>query len=649
MRVGRRAGLEIRRRPDPACVSRSSPQYLLSLNPPRAPYPDMLPKIKPTDDQMTTGSLSATGVATLKSISLPTDKTPVGFPRDQYAQQSARYARWRSWYDGDALYVTYTPEGETQAVPLFPIRIQQVRDICRRRSWVLFGEAPDTPEPLVKTTCVRLDLDGESLDTEPVVTMVPQPPAPAPQPKKSAGEEKKPAADGEKPAPAAGMDSQPPAQPIQPPKPKIHPDDKLALKCQNVVNQVWTQSNGRVIQQEGGLSQQFMGGAAYQVRWEPSDPDLPVPIKIDRIEPDYFLPIWDSKDMWWLHEAYVIYKISAQEAKARYGVTVDPGQRVVYMEHWTRESFSITVNNVPVTLTDAAGEKIYQGIENPFGFVPFVYIPTGRGSDRYGESVVDDVEGLVREFNARFANNGDLLREFAERIRYGVNLPSSIGVKKVGSVKVVNLGAEQVQHKHPPTITAEEPPNVPAQVVGFVNEIWKQILRQSGLTEMLYGEDQGTQRSAFGMAVKMWPSSATARSQRTYWTEGLNIIAKMILKMLIIMRDTPVLGDLGIDIPDDVFKRISIAQDWNPQIPRDAEQRLSDLVLRHQAGLLSARTAVQMFGDIRDPEVEFQRIMQEKQQMSLLAPQSGSPNPAEKKAPTQMNAPVATTGLEESK
>jgi hypothetical protein len=653
---------------------------------------------------------SSTGVSSRRAMSFRDDEIPKGFPTKQFREQEARYLRWRSWYDGEALHATYTPEGETKPVPLFPIHIQIVRDLCRRRNWVLFGEAPDTPDALIKCVITKKNIKGEEKKMQPIVTAAPQgsmfaPPDPKkdaptapkndsegkPETKPAEGdseqkpeakaappqEEKNPvsAKDSEKPAPFSkkpeGEDIDPDAPPKYPDLPTpvridsmpLDPDEKLALTCQNIINEVWSQSNGRVLQQENGLTSQYMGGSVFKVAWRPNDEDLTIPIRIYSIKPDFFVPVWASDEMWWLLEAYVIYKISAPEAKYRYGVTIEDHEQATYIEHWTPDSVTITVNGKAVKERMLNGETVYDKVENPFGFVPFVYIPSSRGSDNYGESMVDDVEGLVREFNARFANNGDILKDFADRPRFAFNLPATIHERRLTEdVTVINLGQEQYQHKNPPTVTTDNPPAVPPAVLDFTKEVWKQLIRQSALTDMAFGEDEGTQRSAFGMATKMWSTGANARTQRTYWNEGLNVIAKMILKMLAIKADTPILGELGIEIPEDVLRRVSIAQDFASMLPRDNEQLLNSLVLRKQAGLLSAQTAIEMFGDVRNPHRELQRILDEQRQqtqmMTALQPQpaAGGGDSSEKKAksdeqkgdaPTSLIKPVANPGLKE--
>ena len=57
-------------------------------------------------------------------------------------------------------------------------------------------------------------------------------------------------------------------------------------------------------------------------------------------------PIYDQADMWHLQECYIGYQIDAEEARKRYFVKAEGvGGEVIYLEHWTRETYQIRIGN----------------------------------------------------------------------------------------------------------------------------------------------------------------------------------------------------------------------------------------------------------------------------------------------------------------
>jgi hypothetical protein len=312
--------------------------------------------------------------------------------------------------------------------------------------------------------------------------------------------------------------------------------------------------------------------------------------------------VWSEDHKWDLLEVYVCYRVTAAAAAAQYGVNIGSNGFGYYLEHWTKDSYSIYINNEPITVEGV----VYDNVRNPFNVVPFVYIPHLREGAFYGPSHVDDLIGLVKEYNARLSDLGMAIKKTVERKRYVKNLTSDPKPHRMfDGTQVVDLGTG-VPGGESPEIQFEDPPNMSEGFIGFPEDIYREMLRQSHMNSVTDGEDEGSQRSSLTLAFRMWPSTSHARPERSMWNEGINRIFYIAMLMLAIKNwKTP----SGKSVPKEFSKRVQASPDWMPQIPRDRESQLNEIILRLQSKSMSLETALEQFADIRDIPREVQRIV----------------------------------------
>lgn len=517
----------------------------------------------------------------LAPLMLGEKNTPPLFPISIWNAQQARYDDYWKWYRGDYLAQVLGKDENGDNVYKFPLHINTVRNFARKHVAVLFGEVPDGTSPMVQTVVTpKQPLDGSSFSDE---------------------------------------------------------DRKLASVAQNVLNEVWSASAGRAIQLEAGTMSQILGGCYFQVRFEKNRPDLLIPITIKYWDANFILPIWKGTEYWDLEEVYLVYRISGTEA-AGYSDILSPltGFGAAYIEHWTKDWYSIYVNNVPAVID---GVKQIE-IENPFGFVPFTYIPHLREGNFFGPSIVDDIRGLVEEYNARFADFGDAIHDTIDRKRWMTNVNiATVKEKTVGKgVEVIDLGSENPSAKNPPNVKVEDPPQLSQALTDFPGDIWNQLLRDGSVSSTAFGEDEGSQRSALTLAFRMFPSTSHARSERTFWDVGLGKVATQIFTILAIKK---------INIGKYLFTsqfllNFLFSSDWFPQIPRDREQLVNEIVLRKQTNLASTKFALQQLGDVRNVDEEIENIHED---MEFMAELQMKQQPQQ--AQLDIQTPVASTGVSE--
>lgn len=512
-------------------------------------------------------------------------------PMDLWNERREIYRLGWEWYSGAALAEVKGKTKDGQDVLRYPLQISP-RNIFRKHVSFLFGETPDTPTPLVRTVVVPIpDLDAPGMDIYPT-------------------------------ADSSNIDSK-----------RNTEVQQLASFSQNVMNQIWLQSNGRALQQENGMLSQYMGGSVFQLKYFWDRKDLLVPISLRRILPQNFFPIWSEDNDFEILECYVSYRIPGATARRQYGLDTTK-QWVNYVEYWNKEIYSIYIDSYPLK------EKgiTYDKRKNPFGIVPFVYIPHLREGQFYGPTHIEDIGGLLKEFNARFADLGMGIKTNIDRTRFIKNVTTDPIKRPMPDGKAaIDLGGG-IPGGAEPEIDWEVPPEYPVAFTQYLDKLWAQLLREGHLNSVAYGEDEGSQRSALTLAFRMWPSTAHARQERTFWTEGINRIWYIAMHMLAVKGWK---SPGGQKVPIDFMKKIQPYPDWQPQIPRDRESQLNEVVLRKQSGLMSVRKALVDLGDTSDVDRELEEIHQDK----LFEAELGTLGAADEGAPQDLNEPIANTGV----
>lgn len=522
-------------------------------------------------------------------------RLPSHFPLYVWNQQQERYIDYWAWFNGERLTETQ-PQTDPNGDPMltFPLQINFIRTAAFKRAMVVIGEADDANGPLIKTVVSpRLPLGGE----------------------------------GDAP----------------------DEDKKLARAATAIIDEVWTQDSGRANQHENAVIGEFLGGSVFKLAWQPWRTDIQVPIVVEKVLPDYFMPIWNPRNYNDLFEVFEVYKINAAQCQAMYGKMPSNGTFALYVEHWKKDTYTITLDGEPLKAIIGGVSIVYKNVKNPWGRPPYVYMPSQRGGGSFfGASFIEDVRGLVKEYNSRMADSGDAVRLTVHRRRYLINSNKEPEEKQMGSgIWYTDLGVDAPLSKHEPKIYLEDPPNFTDSFTGFTDALWKQMLREAGLQNIAFGEDEGSQRSALTLAFRMWPTTAKALMTRTFWTDGLNLLARMMLKILSENPDQTQLRKIPL-IPADFERRLVFNQKWPPKLPRDREQETNEVISMYP-NLMTQETALRKMGDIPEKDIptEIEGInknleFQAKLQMEIQSAKSGAQGSGSTPA-TPAKKPSSTT------
>jgi hypothetical protein len=394
-------------------------------------------------------------------------------------------------------------------------------------------------------------------------------------------------------------------------KPK-EKEDETAQAIDDFLTAVWSENGAMGLLPEQARIAHICGGAVFKIAY---DPEKRNKVRLEVILPDYFFPVWDSTDYHRLLEVEIAYTISTREAMLKYGYRPEAtsGDEVLYKERWTEDEYEVTIGGQLVN-NPATGEP-YQG-ENPFvdpdtgrGILPFEYFPVDRTGGFYGTSIIESVMGLQDEYNARMADVGDAINEGVHPYRYGRNLPKGIKDIKLSRGRIKNLGMN-APNQPPPEIDYVQHPGLPRGTKEFLAEVKANFQQVSHTPPVAYGIDEGSQRSALTLAVRMWPTMAFVKDTRGLWSASFASMNRKIIIISMIKEGEAQEEWLGYQLETR----------WAPIILQDREQLVNENILLVQAKLRAPETAIRLIGDTDDIGAEMERIREWQEYIASLIP-----------------------------
>jgi len=400
---------------------------------------------------------------------------------------------------------------------------------------------------------------------------------------------------------------------------------EVADHASTVLSDFYEMSGLESIIDEQALQTMVFGGSVWATRFEP---EAEMKVRLEKIWPEFFFPVCHPGDMDRLLEVFISREVDVAQAEAAYKVKVDSDKshRVHVVERWTEKKYEVKVGDKTARYSD--GQPMAG--KNPFGIVPFEYLPRFRTGGYYGESQVKNLMGLQDEINARMADLGDAISEGVHRTKWIRNRPKGARGLRLDPYGFLDLGMPAGNHP-PPEVGAIPPPDIPANSLELTNKLIELFRQIAHTPPVAYGMDEGSQRSALTLTFRMFPFIAMIERYRRNWAGGFKRISKKALR---IMR---VKGLHGIT---EQHERQLLQVSWAPAIPRDREQLVNEMVLLLNSALRSPETALQKLGDIPDEEIgpEIERIKEYLEWKASLGQEFGPPE-AEEIAP--MDQPEA--------
>lgn len=478
---------------------------------------------------------------------------PAGFPYARWSAQAQMYIKyWDRW--SGARWDETVPnikDDDGNPVPKYPIKANYLAVAAKKHAAMLIGDTPDLGEPAVPARI---------------------------RPKKKTNDAKV---------------------------------DEAALKdakdLEAFINDVWEENAGSSIQQEAALLCQVLGGIFLGARPAPNDPELENGIRLEYVLPDFCLPIWDTGHPDNLLEIWIVWRVPYREAQLRFGYDSNEseggGTGPLYVEHWTQTEITVTVGKQVVKYGWGDNSVVYDHAPNPFGLVPFVYIPRRRAGSYYGISLVEDIDGLDVEMNSKLAYLGDIIQDTAQDEVFVRDLPSnSITRVSIGKGKeAVNLGRTPPGQEKPDVLTPN-PPHLPEGLASYPGAIQKIMEHQSGVPSIAFGEDQGSQRSGMTLITRFWSITSEAVTQRNNWKVGLRRFHRIICTIGVVMK--------AEGITFEKMRKKSWLLNWAPMLPKDREQLLNEGLLLNSTNGVHPATITEKMEWVEDPWAEYEKAME---------------------------------------
>jgi hypothetical protein len=495
------------------------------------------------------------------------------FPYISFEENKSRYRELENWYDGSKLDETVTDKSGKRT-ELYPVKINPLKSTVLKHAAVLFGEVVDDGRALVVPKLIPRDGDEQ--------------------------------------------------------------DKTYAAEATEALNMLWYENHGRELQLRNGIQSQIYGGCAFKLTYVPEETWRNIPIRIEIVPAKGFVGIPDASDMYRLARGWAIQTIDPAVA-VEFGFYGEDDEMIYLIEKWDRGIYKVNINRelASKAIPGSRDRRDLAGV-NKWGFVPMTYIPHIRTKDFYGESVITQLRGLVKEMNLRAADFGDAVSDDAHVQLAARNISGTPKVVEIAKgINVLLLpGSMSVTGKEsqPDIFPIKE--GVASEAMG---KLWDRLLdqyrRDAYIPAVADGEDEGSQRSAMTLAFRMWPLGSHANQERISWTSGLNWFNTMALKMMANQSVAKRMKKFGITIKDEHL-RMRMKQDWAPMFPRDREGIINELAIRAAHNIGSIDHLLEIAGDIEDIPGEKDKIVEWLKLLAKIGPPKEdmkSPNDANKK------------------
>lgn len=305
-----------------------------------------------------------------------------------------------------------------------------------------------------------------------------------------------------------------------------------------------------------------------------------------RVPATNFFAIHDPDDPDLLLEAYVITRITREQARERYGYKTDE-DFVLRVERWTKTEYENTLD----------GKRIDQfSGKNPFGVIPFTYIPRFRSSSWWGDSMTADTITAQNEINMRVADMGEAINYNAHPVRWGRDLPAGFDAKSypIDPDAMWDLG-RTVGGANPPEVgILEARTAVSPASFEYVKFLYDWTRTSNSTPPIAFGEDDGGgQRSGVTLEIRMWPLIKSVRRSRSYMAAGIRRAIDITAAILAQKQFTDVsAGTIA------ALKSGRITASFAQILPRDHQQAVDEVIklVSTTPPMVSPETAQEILG-----------------------------------------------------
>jgi hypothetical protein len=213
---------------------------------------------------------------------------------------------------------------------------------------------------------------------------------------------------------------------------------------------------------------------------------------------------------------------------------------------------------------------------NPWGAIPFVYIPRMRTLDWWGESLAEDIYAPQDEINMRLADAGEALNVHSHPVMHGTNLPRDFNSKNfpLHPSAMWDLGRTRAGGDKPEVGLLESENPVAQATFEYIKFLYDWTRTASSAPPIAFGEDNGGgQRSGVTLEIRLWPLLKAMRRSRGYLTAGF-LQALQVTGQILKQKQ---FRDIPAGVIDRLVRR-QVLPAYNPILPRDQSAIVDEVV-----------------------------------------------------------------------
>lgn len=378
---------------------------------------------------------------------------------------------------------------------------------------------------------------------------------------------------------------------------------ETAERLENALGDIWRMNDHNAMLDRASMDFMIDGGIYFKLSYD----IFTSSVKVEPVLAQYVFPRWHPTNFHELLELVIAYQLPKDDARILYGTEGSSwGDWCLYWERWTPTKWEASIDDV-----------VIRNEANRWGFIPIEYVPRNRtGTSYYGSSVIEGIRGLQDEVNGRLADVGEGINYYAHPIRWVRDYRGNVDLLPVGPDVVWDLG--QTLGTESPMAGVLDATGNYTSVQQFANLLLSLSQDASHTPPVALGRDEGSQRSAMTLALRMLPLTQQTVRSRMHWDSAFRRMGWKMLQMESLM------GTLAFDA--ETIRKHYIKTLFAPILPKDRMQLVEENIRLTDSGLRHPIDALKSLG-AEDAEQDWEKIyqwLQERKELGIAVQKSTS-------------------------
>ena len=353
----------------------------------------------------------------------------------------------------------------------------------------------------------------------------------------------------------------------------------IAKRAEDLVYQVLDQNNCAELDYTTEIDTAILGDGCYKVTWDPIEKR----IRINAPDINGLFAWWTGDDLSRIYRIASRYTLSTDEVALLYNRSITKKTAQI-TEVWTVKEFNLFLDN------DIIDRK-----PNPYGFIPFIIFPNLRQPKQFWG--VSDIPPLIepqKELNRALSQLSRILEVSGNPIAVleGVEASEDIQVKPGA---VWNLPGDTKAY----LLDLLQGGGIRLHI-DYIDLIYRTLHDLSESPRAAYG---GIDKELSGVALEVELQSLLQKVRR-----------KRLIRTFAYRRRNEMILNLLARFAGEKLSGYCQRVNWGPVLPQDRAREAQNEQLLIQSGVHSRRTAMDNLS-IRDPELEFDKWMEERQRI----------------------------------